>query len=344
MTSRDPREPVQHPARTPLRSLPRILAVHVTTTLALGAGLLIGTAGLAEGPARESAPALPQAQAPEAQAADLEPVARKRMRGVRWPGHPDRRLLRYRVRTGDTPSAIAVRFHAWTDELIRINRRSGVFYAGEVIRVPVVISAARRHGHRVGVPHTGRAHKARSHQQRSHQTRPHKSRPHKQRTHKQRTHKSRPHKQRTARQHRAGQVYSKATVRRVVVRTARRYDINPNLALAIAWQESGWQTGRSVVSSAGALGPMQVMPDTGKWMSIYAGRRLNLHKLHDNVIAGVSLLRVLRDQVGIKNSVAAYYQGLGAVQRYGWYDDTKRYVANVIYLRGRFADGWNPLR
>lgn len=324
MTSPAPQKPAQKQARTPLRSLPRILAVHVTTTLALGAGLLIGTAGIAEGPARESAPAAPRAEAPRVDAADLEPVARKRMRGVRWPGHPDRRLVRYRVRTGDTPSAIAVRFHAWTDELIRINRRSGVFYAGEVIRVPVVISAARRHGHRVGVPHSARAHKAR----------PHKSRPH----------RSRAHKPRKARHHRAGQVYSKATVRRVVVRTARRYDINPNLALAIAWQESGWQTGRRVVSSAGALGPMQVMPDTGKWMSIYAGRPLNLHKLHDNVIAGVSLLRVLRDQVGIKNSVAAYYQGLGAVQRYGWYDDTKRYVANVIYLRGRFADGWNPLR
>ncbi|GAB3250853.1 hypothetical protein GCM10027425_08480 [Alteromonas gracilis] len=317
MTSRTP--------RSPLRSLPRTLAVHMTTTLALGAGLLLGTAGLAEGPGRDVAPARVEAEAPRVDATDLEPVARKRMRGVRWPGHPDRRLVRYRVRSGDTPSSIAVRFHAWTAELIRINRRSGVFYAGEVIRVPVVISAARRHGHRVGVPHGSRTTKARAPRQRADRPAPRRA------------------PQRASR-HRAGQVYSKATVRRVVVRTARRYDVNPNLALAIAWQESGWQTGRSVVSSAGALGPMQVMPDTGEWMSMYAGRRLDLQKLHDNVIAGISLIRVLRSQFGIKNAIAAYYQGAGAVERYGWYDDTKQYVANVVYLRNRFADGWNPLR
>lgn len=321
----------------PLRSLPRILAVHVTTTLALGAGLLIGTAGLAEGPARDAAAAeRAEAVEPRIDVADLRPVAR--MRGVRWPGHPDRRLVRYRVKRGDTPSAIAVRFHAWTAELIRLNRRSGVFYAGEVIRVPVVVSAARRHGHRVGVPHGARTHQTRAHKTRTHKTRSHKTRPHKTRPHRTRAHTGR------VKPGRANQVHSKAAVRRVVVRTARRYDINPNLAMAIAWQESGWQTGRHVVSSAGALGPMQVMPDTGRWMSIYAGRRLDLRTLHDNVIAGVSLLRVLRNQVGIKNAVAAYYQGLGAVQRVGWYDDTKRYVANVIHLRNRFARGWNPLR
>ena len=81
-------------------------------------------------------------------------------------------------------------------------------------------------------------------------------------------------------------------VRRLVSRMARRYDVPRTLALAIAWQESGWQQRR--VSSAGALGVMQVMPDTGRWMRWYAGRPLRLRDTHDNILAGVMTLRILR--------------------------------------------------
>ena len=64
----------------------------------------------------------------------------------RWPGHPGRTLVRYRVRHGDTATGLAVRFHAWTDELRSLNRlgRSGTLYVGERIRIPVVTAAASR--------------------------------------------------------------------------------------------------------------------------------------------------------------------------------------------------------
>jgi soluble lytic murein transglycosylase-like protein len=125
-----------------------------------------------------------------------------------------------------------------------------------------------------------------------------------------------------------------------VVRTANRYDVNPYLALAVAWHESGWQ--QHVISSAHAVGVMQVLPSTGRWMETYTGHRLDIYRLRNNVTAGVVLLKVLRSQAGPKHAIAGYYQGLGSVQAYGLYDSTKHYVATVQALQRRLAHGWNP--
>jgi soluble lytic murein transglycosylase-like protein len=133
---------------------------------------------------------------------------------------------------------------------------------------------------------------------------------------------------------------SRGKVRRVVVRTALQHGVNPDLALAVAWQESGWQQRR--ISTAGAIGVMQVLPGTARWISSYAGRPLNPYGLYDNVTAGVVLLKVLRSQTGPRKAVAAYYQGLGSVQARGLYSSTKTYVKNVVHLRRRVAQGWNP--
>jgi soluble lytic murein transglycosylase-like protein len=130
-------------------------------------------------------------------------------------------------------------------------------------------------------------------------------------------------------------------VRDLVARMARRYDVPPFLALGIAWQESGWQQRR--VSHAGALGVMQVMPDTGRWMRWYAGRKLRLRDTHDNIQAGMLTLRVLRSWTKHdKNAIAAYYQGLGAVRRHGYYDDTKRYVRAVRTHERRLVRTGSP--
>ena len=122
---------------------------------------------------------------------------------------------------------------------------------------------------------------------------------------------------------------SRLQVHDLVVRMARRFGVPPRLALAIAWQESGWQQRR--VSSDGALGVMQVMPDTGRWMRWYAGRQLRLRDTHDNIQAGVLTLRTLllwtKKDI---TAIAAYYQGLGSVRRRGWFDDTKAYVRAVL--------------
>ncbi len=130
-------------------------------------------------------------------------------------------------------------------------------------------------------------------------------------------------------------------VRRVIAGAARNHGVDPQLALAVAWQESGWQMG--VVSSADAIGAMQVLPATGRWMEHYAGRDLDLRRTGDNATAGVLLLRVLSRHTDRRaHKIAAYYQGLGAVRRHGLYEETRTYVANVEAIKQRLEAGRSP--
>ena len=118
----------------------------------------------------------------------------------------------------------------------------------------------------------------------------------------------------------------------MIVRIARQQGVDPRLALAIAYQESGWN--QRAVSPANAVGVMQVIPQSGQWASSLVGRRLDLLKAKDNITAGVVMLRALGHSTNsAKKTVAAYYQGLGALQKHGMYDDTKLYVRNVLALR-----------
>jgi len=130
-------------------------------------------------------------------------------------------------------------------------------------------------------------------------------------------------------------------VRRVIAGAARSHGVDPQLALAVAWQESGWQMG--VVSSADAIGAMQVLPSTGRWMEQYAGRDLDLRRTGDNAKAGVLLLRVLsRHTERRAHTIGAYYQGLGNVRRHGLFDETRTYVANVEAIERRLEAGRPP--
>ena len=111
-----------------------------------------------------------------------------------------------------------------------------------------------------------------------------------------------------------------------------------SLATAIAWQESGFNN--AVVSSANARGVMQVMPGTWDWVQRnLASSPLNPASAADNVRAGsLYLARLLRETGGdMRLAAAGYYQGLHSVRTRGMYDDTKRYVDNVMALRARFG-------
>jgi len=234
---------------------------------------------------------------------------------------PDkRRIVRYTVRRGDTPSGLAVRFNAWTAELIAMN--GSVLRAGERIRIPVVVAAAAEDR------------RAKAHRATPKRAKPQRAKPAARPKAAKAGPKAKP------RRSASRPTPSRATVRRVITRTSLRHAVNPDLALAVSWQESGWQMNRT--SSAGAIGAMQVMPDTGKWMSALVGRRLYLRDLQDNVTAGVVLLKILRQEVRLRVAIAGYYQGLTGVRRHGMYDDTKRYVANVMALRKRFMGGSYP--
>ena len=73
-----------------------------------------------------------------------------------WPGHADRSIVRHAVRPGETATGLAVRYHAWTAELFRLNRlgSNGALYQGQVLKIPVVISAWNKaHGRTAPPPH-----------------------------------------------------------------------------------------------------------------------------------------------------------------------------------------------
>src|SRR4051812_22447246 len=200
-----------------------------------------------------------------------------------WPGHPDRTIVRHKVRPGETAIGLAVRYHAWTRELLRLNHLSSrsTLRRGQIVRIPVVISAVKAaHGHvpKSTAPTSKPAHHPRKH---------HQQKPHHHKRHHKHAHRAKPlliHQTTPLRGWRHANL-SRDDVRHLVSRMATRYHVPRTLALAIAWQESGWQQRR--VSKAGALGVMQVMPDTGRWMRWYAGRTLRLRDTHDNILAGV---------------------------------------------------------
>jgi LysM repeat protein len=110
------------------------------------------------------------------------------------------------------------------------------------------------------------------------------------------------------------------------------------LAAAIAWQESGFNN--SAVSSANARGVMQIMPGTWDWVNHnLAPVPLDPASAADNVRAGsMYLASLLRETGGDRRlAAAAYYQGLASVRERGMFEDTKRYVDNVLALQGRFG-------
>ena len=131
-------------------------------------------------------------------------------------------------------------------------------------------------------------------------------------------------------------VPSKTAVRALIVRAARRYGVAPDLALAVAYQESGFQ--QQVVSPVDAVGIMQVLPSTALSLGWAHGRRFDLLKASDNVEAGVLLLSdLLRATGSWQAAMAGYYQGLGSVHAQGLLPQTYAYISNVGFLRHRFA-------
>jgi LysM repeat protein len=129
-------------------------------------------------------------------------------------------------------------------------------------------------------------------------------------------------------------VPSRTQTAALIRQIATRHGVDPRLALAIAYNESGWN--QRAVSVANAVGTMQVIPMSGDWASQLAGRRLDLLDTRDNITAGVVILRALQSAASSREeAIAAYYQGLQSVRTQGMYADTKAYVRTVLALHER---------
>jgi len=129
----------------------------------------------------------------------------------------------------------------------------------------------------------------------------------------------------------------RAVLRNAFLRFSRIAGVPSDLAMALAWQESGWQ--RNKVSSTRAVGVMQLMPDTVEFVSIQllGTKPLDPRDPIANIRMGTRFLRYLLDSNGgnVDRALASYYQGLRSVRERGLLPETERFVANVKALRGR---------
>ncbi len=131
---------------------------------------------------------------------------------------------------------------------------------------------------------------------------------------------------------------SKDTIRASIRRWADHYRVPRSLALALAWQESGHQA--HVVSAAGAVGVMQVMPGTWRYVERFLVGRSVPRTADGNVRVGVAYLRHLLNTFGnTQLALAAYLQGERSVQTEGIYHSSRQYVANILAIADRLRDG-----
>lgn len=120
----------------------------------------------------------------------------------------------------------------------------------------------------------------------------------------------------------------------LIERAATKHQMDPKLLHAVIQAESAYNP--HAVSSAGAVGLMQLMPDTARRYGV-----TDRHDAEQNVDGGA---RYLKDLLAMFNSnlklaVAGYNAGEGAVMKYNYtvppYQETQNYVRHVLSLYGR---------
>jgi soluble lytic murein transglycosylase len=133
----------------------------------------------------------------------------------------------------------------------------------------------------------------------------------------------------------------------LIVRYAAEYDLAPSLVATVIWAESGYRP--EVTSHRGAVGLMQIMPETGEWIAGKLGvsdyKEEQLKDPNTNIMFGCWYLsflkeRFLEDEVKI---LAAYNAGQDRVAEWEetWgeghlpdaddipFEETKKYVGKI---------------
>ena len=114
----------------------------------------------------------------------------------------------------------------------------------------------------------------------------------------------------------------------IIVNAANKHQLEPAFLHAVITAESAYQ--RKAISSAGAQGLMQLMPETAK--------RFGVNDPFDptqSIFAGALYLKTLLKEFRSKDlALAAYNAGEGAVRRYKRqippYPETQKYVSKVL--------------
>ena len=131
---------------------------------------------------------------------------------------------------------------------------------------------------------------------------------------------------------------------------AKNYDIDPALLAAVIYRESKFNP--KAVSSSGAIGLMQLLPETAKGIAQYTGgAKFQVEDLYDpeiNVRYGAFYLRRLLRKYGeVSTALAAYNAGQANVdawiaQKRGIaFAETRDYVHDVLRLRRIYRDAYD---
>jgi hypothetical protein len=122
-----------------------------------------------------------------------------------------------------------------------------------------------------------------------------------------------------------------------IAEASRRFGIPVSWIRAVMRVESRGQV--KAVSPQGAIGLMQIMPDT--WAGLRQRYRLgrNPYDPHDNILAGAAYLREMHDRFGAAGFLAAYNAGPGRYQDHVSTGrplpaETRAYVAALAPLIG----------
>ena len=116
---------------------------------------------------------------------------------------------------------------------------------------------------------------------------------------------------------------------RFIQEAAAKYGLDSRLVAAVAEAESSGN--QSEISEAGAVGVMQLMPDTAASLGV------NPYDEKQNIEGGAHYLKQMLDIFGgdMKKAIAAYNAGPQAVKDYGGvppYAETQNYVNKVLDL------------
>ncbi len=101
--------------------------------------------------------------------------------------------------------------------------------------------------------------------------------------------------------------------------------VDPNLIRAVIRAESGGKT--NSISSKGALGLMQLMPETARLLNV------DPKNPRENIKGGIQYLKQMAQKFGdLDKTLAAYNAGPGAVEKYKGippYKETQEYVKKI---------------